>query len=355
MRGVGVVGACALLAACGGLTAGAADAGSLVDASGADASTSTLRDASVEAPECPPTQASCSGLCVNLESNPDNCGTCGARCGAGLVCAIGTCTVSCSSGTTNCSRACVNTLTDSDNCGACSDRCVPGTVCDGGTCTPVCTPPEVNCSGGVCADLSSDPSNCGSCGHVCSQLADCEKSQCVPYDPCGTLTNCVTDAGSFCTNTSTDSSNCGQCGHACSPEQVCLSGMCQGICAQGQVDCGGKCIDPMTSPMFCGATPGCGVDGGWAGQPCPAGFICTGGICPVCDAPGTVLCDGTCVDPATNLQHCGATIGCGMDAGSPGVACPQGEVCLAGACAIVCQPGFVVCGGVCVAADAGCP
>jgi hypothetical protein len=46
-----------------------------------------------------------------------------------------------------------------------------------------------------------------------------------------------------------------------------------------------------------------------------------------------------CVDPETDPEHCGATVGCGYkDAGSPGVACPSGEVCENGACTVLIPP-----------------
>jgi hypothetical protein len=66
-------------------------------------------------------------------------------------------------------------------------------------------------------------------------------------------------------------------------------------CPASTVSCGGQCIDPRTDPAHCGATDGCGEDGGSPGQacdagncwartcyPCPAGEVCCGplGPCP---------------------------------------------------------------------------
>jgi Lamin Tail Domain/Stigma-specific protein, Stig1/Putative metal-binding motif len=139
----------------------------------------------------------------NLHSDPLNCGTCGNDCTAGgLVCAAGTCMLTCPPGTTNCSGACVDTDTDPDHCGACSNgcafdnalaTCLTATCVMGGctagfqnldgqdangceyTCPVWPTTPEVcdatdnDCDGDVdeTFDLQNDPVNCGSCGITC--------------------------------------------------------------------------------------------------------------------------------------------------------------------------------------------
>ncbi|HEY2775927.1 MAG TPA: hypothetical protein VGK20_17935 [Candidatus Binatia bacterium] len=99
---------------------------------------------------CGAGDTNCNNVCVNLETDEDNCGACGTVCDDTQICAIGVCT--CPMGEVGCSGTCTNTATDSLNCGAC------GTVC-GGT-TPAC------CNS-ACADLSSDPFNCGTCGDIC--------------------------------------------------------------------------------------------------------------------------------------------------------------------------------------------
>src|SRR5689334_10047997 len=42
--------------------------------------------------------------------------------------------VSCASGQTTCSGACVDTQTDSKNCGTCGTKCDPGASCAAGKC-----------------------------------------------------------------------------------------------------------------------------------------------------------------------------------------------------------------------------
>ena len=61
-----------------------------------------------------------------------------------------------------------------------------------------------------------------------------------------------------------------------------------------------------------------------------------------CAAAGLIYCDGHCIDPSTDLQHCGAGAECG------GVQCEAGERCVAGVCSLSCPPPLARCGDVCV-------
>src|SRR5512140_27276 len=49
----------------------------------------------------------CAGKCVDVESDPANCGRCGNACRANQVCSNGACARSCAPGQINCNRACV--------------------------------------------------------------------------------------------------------------------------------------------------------------------------------------------------------------------------------------------------------
>ena len=64
------------------------------------------------------TPALCSGQCVDLASNPSDCGKCTNACPAGDVCTNGVCALVCPKGTTNCANACVNESTDGNDCPA---------------------------------------------------------------------------------------------------------------------------------------------------------------------------------------------------------------------------------------------
>ena len=91
-------------------------------------------------------------------------------------------------------------------------------------------------------------------------------------------------------------------------------------CASPLLFCGGACVDRQTDRSNCGA---CGVT-------CPAGVMCTNGMCSPCGCGiGLSCCDNTCVDLGADPRHCG----------SCGTVCAAGESCVAGACTL---PGFMV-------------
>jgi hypothetical protein len=128
-------------------------------------------------------------------------------------------------------------------------------------------------------------------------------------------------------------------------------------CPAGQVLCDAGCIDPNSNALHCGATPGCGADGGSAGFDCtPFCGYCANSQCMQACSPGLVVCSGECVDPMTNNFHCGA--GCSCTGDAAGVECPAGQVCDQAKCLVVCPPGEIVCDGGCVpeaGLDGGCP
>src|SRR5690606_31250835 len=166
-----------------------------------------------------------------------------------------------------------------------------------------------------------------------------------------------------CVNPDTDRTYCGategcgvdgqgSAGEVCEPGHVCNGGECSLSCPSNFVNCNGTCIDPNTSSNHCGATEGCGVDGGSAGEACGAGLVCNNGTCAEVCPPGFVNCGGECINPEIDRSYCGATLGCGVDGeGSDGEVCGAGYVCNQGACALSCAPGLVDCGGECIDPD----
>ena len=76
----------------------------------------------------------CFGDCLNLSTNHNNCGTCGAACTIVQNCVNGQCV--CHSGLDQCSGVCVNLQTDSLNCGVCAKQCLSTQQCQGGQCKP---------------------------------------------------------------------------------------------------------------------------------------------------------------------------------------------------------------------------
>jgi hypothetical protein len=94
----------------------------------------------------------------------------------------------CNAGFGNCdgdwSNGCeVNLNTDPNNCGSCGNSCGANAYCTGGTCH--CNAGFGNCDGdwsnGCEVNLNTDPNNCGACGNVCPpELPICEEGECVP-------------------------------------------------------------------------------------------------------------------------------------------------------------------------------
>ncbi len=90
-----------------------------------------IADASPVAPDA----ASC-----DRNSDPNNCGGCGVKCGAGEICEGGACKLSCGGGTLQCGNRCVDQNSDPNNCGGC------GGVCDAA---------KPNCRNGGCFALKT--------------------------------------------------------------------------------------------------------------------------------------------------------------------------------------------------------
>jgi len=111
-------------------------------------------------------------------------------------------------------------------------------------------------------------------------------------------------------------------------------------CPGGMIDCSGTCIDPLTDREYCGATEGC-LDG----IVCADGEICVDGACTLNCQSGLINCDGKCIDPMTDEDYCGASEGC---IGFMYTPCVAGEICVDGACALNCPSGLIECVGTCV-------
>jgi hypothetical protein len=97
------------------------------------------------------------------------------------------------------------------------------------------------------------------------------------------------------------------------------------------VNCGGTCVDPATNPAHCGASGNCGAAGvGSSGDVCDDGEVCSGGACTLSCQSGLVACGGTCIDPLSNPDYCGASDDC--QAGNAGEACGDDQACAGGSC-----------------------
>ena len=210
----------------------------------------------------------------------------------------------CAAGYTQCNLSCLDLQTDPANCGACGNACPPGVSCAGGVCGgtalgdgapwndadyipdgevcdvsdpahPVCHPrPHLDAShgdgagddgssdgsvdgtlgdggggdgspgeggggdgagndgsgGDACAPPYDTPQSCGACGNACvapnpvCELVD-GGYQCAP-----TCDPPLTDCSGQCVNLARDPANCGTCGKVCA-SQYCFQSICQGSVA----------------------------------------------------------------------------------------------------------------------------
>ncbi len=153
------------------------------------------------------------GVCTNLGTDPNHCGSCYGAC-PGTACVHGAC-APCPSGTTSCGNGCVDLQTSAVDCGVCGNVCPTGIACTNGICD--CGGGEIGCAG-TCIDPTSDPANCGACSKACPQGVSCQSGQCVCP---GNATLC----GSMCTNLDLDPANCGHCGVTCNGG-TCIGGTC---------------------------------------------------------------------------------------------------------------------------------
>jgi hypothetical protein len=273
--------------------------------------------------------------CVDLQSDPLNCGTCLHRCPLGANCTNGVC--ACPAGNPDICHVdlpgtfggggysgpgCVNLQNDLRNCGTCGNHCFDVQSCANGTC--VCPAGQALCYVGVpnvgdelkCVDIQSNPNHCGGCAQRCStnQIPNlpCVNGQCVCSN---NLTFCSSDVFTECVDLQTSKGSCGACFNACPAVSTCVNGSC--TCPSGTPDlCGSHCVDRQTDPNNCGA----------CGHVCPAGQSCSKGAC-ACPS-GQTYCPGAgCVDLNSNRANCGA---CGHSCGRSAII--AFEVCTGGKC-----------------------
>jgi hypothetical protein len=246
----------------------------------------------------------CGGACLDLNSDPNNCGVCGQRCPADTTCQWGLCLtpVNCANATNGeacwlgaglpegicCEGSCVSWNAE-PNCGGCGRTCPAGFPCQWGSCyyniSPIIGECGPSSSGNACVYDGGVSGVCcaGACAAyngACLVEGSCDAgSDCIPGSVC-----IPSNVGGFCTET------------ACPPDSdgvYCPFGLPlafgTGVC------CSGKCVDLAQDGDNCG---GCGVHcvSGVCGglvlcQPAQADTDCTGGC-----VAGTVCARGLCYD-----------------------------------------------------------
>ena len=109
---------------------------------------------------CEPPFLLCAGACVDHFADRANCGACGVECNGSLACEGGRCVVPTTTGDAGCEPpalafcrgACVDLDTDPMNCGACNRACLRpesqhlAATCEARRCVYHCAPGYVDCN-----------------------------------------------------------------------------------------------------------------------------------------------------------------------------------------------------------------
>lgn len=148
---------------------------------------------------------------------------------AGLLMACGSNNSNCDETLTDCSGECVDLQTDPDNCGTCGTAVGAGQTCEGGMTVDLCTSPELFCGGG-CVDPDADENYCGATdclggqeGVMCDPNEECNSGACeCPQD----YTACDMDT---CVNLDNNIDHCGACYNQCETANgaSCIEGVCR--------------------------------------------------------------------------------------------------------------------------------
>jgi len=289
--------------------------------------------------------------CVDLNSDPSNCGDCGRRCSAPFSCFDGLCgerdrclDVACPSsstcvnvvGGTECrcdlgfepngdSSACI----DLDECARGLSTCGTSAACQnfeggfeclcaqgfellGGDCFDIneCFN-GLQCGTGTCINLSGS----FACSCDFGSAIDPGTGLCQIVNECqaGTLAgHAWCDGG--CRDTTADPSYCGNCQTECIGQGVCIESAC--ACSDSTLMyCDGICVNGHTSTADCG----------FCGNSCPIGASC---VDDQCQCPGAdVTCGDTCVPLGTTAHclNCDDSCAVGASCTNTGCACPNGQ------------------------------
>ena len=151
------------------------------------------------------------------------------------------------------------------------------------------TPLETEDAGGC--PIGSETCPCTQAG-TCDPGLQCLSELCVASEgptstdgsTSGVADDTTTTPATDDTTTADDTTTGDPCGGQCSDEEACIDGRCVPACAAGELLCSGTCIDPLSDMDHCGAAADClGDDAGVACDPTPLG-PCPGALGEACVA-----------------------------------------------------------------------
>lgn len=298
---------------------------------------------------CPSSRFPCD---VNLLTDRNNCGACGAACPTetareGYECVDGQCVLNCKSKYLDCDgipdNGCESMASSNDSCGWCGTQCTdPNAPClveHGINYRCGCSPGLTYCASG-CVDIENDDTNCGECSHRCHPLEGkpplppnmyygCKEGEC-GAPKCGALWgNCDGLIENGCEVRLNTSQDCGTCGNACSPDQTCRQNSSykwECACPPGKTWCTDRCVDVAADALNCGA---CGRSCRTKGE--TAVGSCKHGTCAFECVVGRGDCNGDLADEcevntASDPRNCG---GCGIVCDAV-----AGQACVGGRCVV---------------------
>gem|GEM_PF-1593631 len=194
-------------------------------------STATPTPAGSGAVACASSRQSCDGVCVDLQTDPRNCGECDVACPEGDVCTSGACALFCGGGATKCGNQCVDLRDDPSHCGACEASCGPNAACVNAQCALLAG--EDATSPLPRGDASPD-ANGANTANTEADAAHPEADAAQPETDAragdagggGADASCPAMCGTACVDTAIDVANCGACSSPCAAGSVCTNGMC---------------------------------------------------------------------------------------------------------------------------------